>query len=134
MTARRRSSIYADQFVHTNPIPVACRVGDLVCSGVITGREPGTGRVAPTLDEQTAQVFGNLRSVVAASGVTLDDIVRITVWLQDRDDRDSLNREWVAMFPDPLDRPARQVHAEDLGGGVLVQCDFIAVAGGSSTR
>ena len=127
MTSRRRTSIYIDQFAHANPIPAACRIGDHIYSGVITGRDPHTKRPAATLDQQVALMFNHLRTVVEASGASLDDIVKVTVWLADRSDRAAVNREWVAMFPDPDDRPARQAHATQLGDGVLVQCDFVAI-------
>jgi enamine deaminase RidA (YjgF/YER057c/UK114 family) len=127
MSARRRTSIYVEGFTHANPIPAACRIGDFVYSGVITGRDPDTNRPAETLERQVAFMFRHLRTIIEASGATLDDVIKVTVWLKDRSDREAVNREWVAMFPDPQDRPARQAHAADLSGGNLVQCDFIAV-------
>ena len=129
MTTSRRTSIYIDGFAHTNPIPVAARVGGLVYSSLITGRDPATGRQPDTLDQQATFMFQHLRAVVAASGARLDDIIKVTLWLKDRSDRDAVNREWLEMFPDPDDRPARQAHAADLADGVLVQCDFVAVVG-----
>ena len=39
----------------------------------------------------------------------------------------ALNREWIALFPDPADRPARHTMGADLAGGLLAQCDFVAV-------
>ena len=123
----RRQSVYLDEFAHANPIPAACRVGDVVMSGIITGRDAATGRPAATLDEQCSLVFQNLRAVVEAAGAGLDDVVKVTVWLADRSDREALNREWLAMFPDPADRPARQAHPAELGGGVLIACDVTAV-------
>lgn len=123
----RRHSIYVDEFAHVNPIPAAARIGNLIFSGVITGRDPRTGRPAATLQEQTAQMFAHLRSIVERADATTDDIVKITVWLADPSDRSALNAEWLEMFPDPDNRPARQAHAADLRGGVLVQCDFVAV-------
>ena len=41
----------------------------------------------------------------------------------------ALNREWTAAFPDETSRPARHVLKADLGGGILVQADVIAVLG-----
>lgn len=123
----RRTSIYVDSFRHANPIPAACRVGDVVHSGVITGRDPATGRPAETLDRQVELMFGHLRAIVAAAGASVDDIVKVTLWLSDRSDRAAVNREWVAMFPDEADRPARQSHAAVLEDGHLVTCEFVAV-------
>jgi 2-iminobutanoate/2-iminopropanoate deaminase len=117
-----------DSFGHVNPIPAACRIGDLICSGVITGRDPDTGRPADTLDRQCALMFQHMRAIVDAAGASADDIIKVTVWLQDRGDRTALNREWTALFPDPADRPARHTIGADLDGDVLAQCEFVAIA------
>ena len=69
---------------------------------------------------------------LAAAGGTTDDIVKMTFWLADPRDRDALNREWLAMFPDPAHRPARQAVAAQLDGGSLVQCDLFAVLDGAT--
>jgi 2-iminobutanoate/2-iminopropanoate deaminase len=122
----KRHSIYLPEFGHKNPIPAACRIDDLLMSGIVYGLDPATGKVAETLDEQCALMFAHIRSIVTAGGGSTDDIVKITVWLKDRSQRAPVNREWEAMFPDPADRPARQAVAADLTGGILVQCDFVA--------
>ena len=127
MSSRRRS-IYVESFLHVNPTPAACRIGDIVYSAVITGRDPVTNKPAATLDEQAVFLFQHLRAVLSASGVTPDDVVKVNVWLKDRDDRVALNREWLALYPDPDDRPARQSHAADLDNGLLITCEFVAVA------
>jgi 2-iminobutanoate/2-iminopropanoate deaminase len=124
----RRTSVYVETFAHANPIPAACRIGDLVYSGVITGRDPATGAPAETLDRQCEIMFAHLRTIVEAAGASTDDIIKLTVWLKDRTDREALNREWTTLFPDPDDRPARQSHEADLEGGHLITCEFIAVA------
>lgn len=123
----RRTSIYIDGFEHTNPIPAACRVGNLVMSGLIVGRNDETGELPATLDAQSAFVFKHMRTIVETAGGTLDDIVKVNVWLLDRSQRDPINREWLAMFPDPQNRPARQAMQANLSKGMLVQLDFVAV-------
>jgi 2-iminobutanoate/2-iminopropanoate deaminase len=40
---------------------------------------------------QTRQVLENLKTALAASGATLDDVVKVTVYLADRDDRARVN-------------------------------------------
>ncbi len=39
----KRQSIYSDAFSHGNPIPAACRVGDLL----MTGTPEGVGPIVP---------------------------------------------------------------------------------------
>lgn len=124
-TARRRS-IHIDGFKHVNPIPNACRIGNLVMSGVILGRD-ADGKMPESLEAQCANMFGHMRATVEAAGGTTDDIIKMTVWLKDRSQRGPLNAEWLKMFPDEHSRPARHSQHADMEGGSLVQCDFTAV-------
>jgi 2-iminobutanoate/2-iminopropanoate deaminase len=123
----RRKSIYVEGFPHVNPIPNACRIGNLLVSGVINGVDPASGKVPPTLDEQCAFIFRHMRAIVEAGGGTTDDIIKMTVWMKDRSQRQPLNREWLKMFSDERTRPARHTMQGNMDGAVLVQCDFMAV-------
>lgn len=124
-----RESIDLPGFGHANPIPAASRKGPFVFSGAFTGRDPQTGELPATLDEQVTHIFGHVRALMAAVGGTTDDVMKMTVWLAEFRDRDALNREWLAMFPDPASRPARHVQHADLDRGLLVQADVVAVLG-----
>ncbi|MGW6487093.1 RidA family protein [Streptomyces sp. NPDC055056] len=122
-----RTSIDLQGFRHAHPIPAASRIGPLVATGAITGLDPVTGDMAPDADQQFAHVFTHVRTLMAQLGGTTDDILKMTFHLADPDDREALNREWLAMFPDPAGRPARQAIAARLGRGAVVHCDLLAV-------
>jgi 2-iminobutanoate/2-iminopropanoate deaminase len=122
-----RQAIYIDGFAHANPVPAASRIGPFLFTGVLTGRDPETTQMPASLDEQCANVFDRVREVMAAAGGSTDDIAKMTFWLADYRDRDALNREWVAMFPDAATRPARQAMAATLDGGALIHGDLVAV-------
>ncbi len=121
-----RSSIYVGGIGHQSPIPNASRIGNIIVSGLIRGADPATSRLAPTLPEQCAFMFSNMRQTVEAGGATLDDIIKVTIWMKALE-RAPINAEWVNMFPDPAARPARQIMEIVMEEGVLVQCDFMAV-------
>jgi enamine deaminase RidA (YjgF/YER057c/UK114 family) len=126
-TPTTRQTLHIEGFGHVNPIPAAARKGPLLMSGLINGTDPATGHLADGLDAQCAAMFEQIRRILAAGGGTPDDLVRMTVWLKDRSQREPLNRQWLAMFPDPLRRPARMaLHSPDLAGGILVQCEITA--------
>jgi 2-iminobutanoate/2-iminopropanoate deaminase len=125
----KRKAVYVEGFGHKNPIPAASRIGNVIASGIIYGLDVATGKPAATLDEQAKLMFHHLEAIIEAAGGTTDDIVKLTVWMADRSQREAVNREWLAMFPDPATRPARQAMQAELGGGILVQCDFLAVIG-----
>jgi 2-iminobutanoate/2-iminopropanoate deaminase len=121
-----RSSIYVGDIAHRSPMPNASRIGNIIVSGLIRGADPSTGKLAPTLAQQCAFMFRHMRATVEIGGATVDDIIKVTVWMKELT-REPINDEWVEMFPDPASRPARQIMEVPMEPGVLVQCDFIAV-------
>jgi 2-iminobutanoate/2-iminopropanoate deaminase len=124
----KRQSINGSRARHENPIPNACRVGNIIMSSVIGGSNPGTRELPPTLAAQIANVFGHIRHDIEAGGGTVDDIIKVTFWLKDPGaQRVALNEPWVKMFPDPSSRPARHTQQLAADSKALVQADFIAV-------
>ena len=121
-----RHSIHGG-FAHKNPIPNASRIGNVMASSLITGIDPVTGKMPPTIEEQAANMFGHIRSIMEAAGGGTQNILKLTIWLQDVSQRAALNRLWEDMFPDEHSRPARQSMPCPLDGGKLVQCDLLAV-------
>src|SRR5260370_20411784 len=103
----KRRSIEVGGVKHVNPIPSASRKGPFVVSGAISGADPETGKLPAELDAQCHQMFDNVRRVMSAAGGSPDDIVKMTVLIADRSLRETLNRHWGEMFPDPPSRPAR---------------------------
>jgi enamine deaminase RidA (YjgF/YER057c/UK114 family) len=126
----RRVSIEIPGFEHDNPIPAACRVGPLLITSGVSGKEPYTGKYPEGIEAQCAQMFSSIREILKVAGATPEDIAKINVWIKDRDLRPHVNKEWLAMFPDPHSRPARHTFQNpDLPPGMLVQCEVIAYIG-----
>ena len=121
-----RKSIYIDGFVHKNPIPNASRIGNILMSGVIFGKDSRTDQIPETLAEQSALVFSHMKDIVEAAGGTTKDILKVNIYLKDPADRAAVNDEWVKMFPDEHARPARHSHG-GCNPPYLVGCDFTAV-------
>ena len=121
-----RRSIYVGEIAHRSPIPNASRIGNILVSGLIRGFDPATAKLAATLEAQCAFMFQHMRQCAEAGGATVEDIVKVTVWMETLA-REPVNGEWVKMFPDPASRPARQIMEVPMEAGVLVQCDFMAV-------
>lgn len=129
----KRVSIELHGSTHVNPIPAASMIGPFLASGAITGREPDSGDMPTDLGRQCANVFHQVRALLEVVGGTTDDILKMTFHLAAFRDRDALNHEWLAMFPDSTNRPARQVIAAQLDGGALIHCDLLAVVHAPST-
>jgi len=124
----KRESIEIPGFSHANPIPGASRIGNIVMSSVISGRDPSTGQMPDDLAQQIVNVFAHIRSAMEAAGGSPDDIIKITFWVADpATGRAALNGEWQKMFPDASSRPARHTLASHGGGAAQVSCDFVAV-------
>jgi len=125
-----RCSIEVEHFAHgPNPIPAACRVGDVIMTGGIAGSDPATGVVPDDARAQVAHAFANLRRILAAANATADDVVKVSITVRTFDLRATINEEWIAMFPDAASRPARHVTRYDhFGANVALQLEAFAVA------
>ncbi|MDX2202911.1 MAG: RidA family protein, partial [Hyphomicrobiaceae bacterium] len=99
-----RTSIYVEGFGHKNPIPAAARIGNIVASGIIYGLDVATGKPAASLEEQARLMFQHLKTIVEAAGGSVDDILKLNLWMVDRGKREAVNAEWLAMFPDAASR------------------------------
>ena len=125
----RRKSINVPTYSHKNPIPGGSLVGNLLATGIITGRDPKTGQMPGSLEAQVVNMFGHVKSIVEAAGGTMDDVVKLNVTMKDSSQRTAMNDVWLKTFPDEQSRPARQTAQADLDGGMLIHCDFLAVIG-----
>jgi reactive intermediate/imine deaminase len=104
------------------------RAGDTIyVSGQVAldaeGRLVGPGDVVA----QARQALENVKAVLAAGGATLDDVVKVTVYLANVDDRPRVNEVRKAYFG--ANRPASTlVEVSRLAlAGLLVEIEAIAV-------
>ena len=63
-----RRSFEVASMAHTNPIPAVTRVGPLVVSSVIVGRDPGSSNVPESIEAQLANLFHHVGEMLAAAG------------------------------------------------------------------
>ena len=123
----KRINIKVPGLEHMNPIPLATRVGSLLVTGAIPGKDPETGQTGTDLKNQCALMFANIPRIMEAAGGSIDDIVKLAVWLKGND-KTHLNKEWLLMFPKHESQPARQTFQnQDLPQDYLVQCEITAV-------
>jgi 2-iminobutanoate/2-iminopropanoate deaminase len=124
-----RRSIEVPGLRHGAPIPQASVVGNLLVSGGIGPQDPAAGRLPDGTDEQVAMAFANVRRVLTAAGGSVGDIVKVTVFVQDRAIRPVVDKYWVEMFPDEDSRPARHMLRSELQGSMQLQLEVMAVLG-----
>jgi len=109
------------------PIPMGARVGNMLFSSGIMGKDPATNTLPDDVGLQAKYAFQNMLSLLEAGGASLDDLARMTVYIKDETAREAVNEQWLAYFPDPHDRPARHTLTYDLRGGMLLQLEIVAV-------
>jgi len=125
--SRPPRSLEVSGLAHNAPIPLGARVGNLLCSSGISGKDPSTGQLPPDAAMQAGAAFDNMRRLLEAGGATLADVAKLTVYAKDDSVRDAINAEWLRSFPDPADRPARHILLQDLQHGMWLQLEFIAL-------
>jgi 2-iminobutanoate/2-iminopropanoate deaminase len=102
-------------------------VGNLIFVSGQAGREPGSGRLAPTIEAQTEQVLKNIATILEAAGSDLQHVVRCGVFLVDMAEFPKMNDVYARAFGGH--RPARTtVEVSGLPGeGLRVEIDAVAV-------
>jgi reactive intermediate/imine deaminase len=102
----------------------AVRAGGTVYVSGQIGLDPTTMQMADGIDSQTHRVFRNLVAVAAASGLSLDYAVRMTVYLTDLAHFARVNEIMAQYVREPY--PARAaVGVSGLPRGALVEIDAI---------
>jgi reactive intermediate/imine deaminase len=87
--------------------------------------------VEGNLDAQLCQVFENLQRVARAAGGTLDDVVKVTVYLTDLSEYPVVNEVMQRFFNAPF--PARAVvGVAELPMGARAEADAILVLGSAN--
>ena len=108
------------------PYSQAIRVGDLVfVSGQLPLRPGSAEIVGTTIQEQTEQVFANIRAILESAGSGLDRLVKTTVFLARLEDFTGMNEVYRRHMGDVP--PARStVEVGKLPAGALLEIDAIA--------
>lgn len=121
-------SIHVDGYKPANPIPAASRVRNVIATGGIEGYDPKTFVRPKDVREQARLAFRNLRDRIEAGGGSVEDIVKMEIFMKGPEARDAINVEWLEMFPDPNSRPARHVIKYDgLQGDAVLSLLALAI-------
>lgn len=106
----------------------AVRVGNTVyLSGQIALTPEDTLHlIAPDIRNQLFQVFENIKAVATAAGGHLKDIVKLTIYLRDLSEFDTVNEVMARFFSEPY--PARAaVEVSRLPRDAMVEMDAILI-------
>jgi 2-iminobutanoate/2-iminopropanoate deaminase len=102
--------------------------GLVFVAGQVALRPDHAEIVGETIEEQTEQVFANLRAILEEAGTGLDRLVKTTVYLADFGDFAGMNEVYARHVGDQP--PARAtIEVSALPSGAKVEIEAIALAG-----
>lgn len=97
------------------PFTEAVRAGNVVFLSGMLGTD-STGRLAPGgVGPETRQTLENIKAALARNGLTMNDVVKCTVFLADIAEWGAMNTVYATFFPES--KPARSA----VGGTGLVR-------------
>ena len=107
------------------PYSQAIRFGGFVFVSGQLGLKPDHAEVGGSIEDQTEQIFSNLRAILEAAGSSLDKLVKTTVYLVDLDDFQGMNEVYARHVGDRP--PARStVEVAALPSGAKIEIEAIA--------
>jgi len=118
------------RIIHTDDAPAAVgaysqatETDDLVfTAGQIPLTPDGDLLDGAAIDVQTEQALENLRAVLREAGAGMEDVLKVTVFLDDIDDFEEMNATYESFFDDePPARSAVAVHELPKGVGVEIE-------------
>lgn len=111
------------------PYSQAIRVGNLLFASGQIPVDPATGEIAGwEIKVQARQVLLNVKNLLEAAGLTLNDVVKTTVFLRHMSDFAEMNEIYAEFFGE--NRPARStVEVGRLPKDSLVEIETISVFG-----
>lgn len=121
-----RVAFQAEGAATVGPYSHAVQAGDLIYLSGQTPINPTTGKLAEGgIAAQTEQCFENLSNVLKAASLTLDDVIKVNVYLVDMSEFAEMNAVYSKKFSSPY--PARStVGVAELLPGARVEIEMIA--------
>lgn len=87
---------------------------------------PATGEIPEGITAQATQSLANVKAILAEAGLSVDNVVKTTVFLADMNDFTAMNEVYASVFTAPF--PARSaVAVKTLPKNVLVEIEVIAL-------
>ena len=107
------------------PYVQAVRTEGLLFTSGQLGIDPATGKLPEGVEAQTVQSLNNLKAILEEAGMTIDNVVKTTVFLADMADFAAMNEVYMTQFSGTF--PARSAIAvKTLPKNGLVEVEVIA--------
>ncbi|PSJ16995.1 RidA family protein [Nitrosomonas supralitoralis] len=126
MTKQIIHTVDAPQAIGTYSQAIRVSGGDTVYLSGQIGLDPISMQMENGIEAQIQQVFSNLKAVAKASGGSLNDIVKLNIFLTDLDNFALVNEIMASHFAQPY--PARAaIGVKSLPRNALVEMDGVMV-------
>lgn len=107
------------------PYSQAIEVNGMVYTSGVIPIIPQTGEIPAGIKAQAEQVLGNIKNLLEASGTTLENVIKTTVFIKDMNDFATINEIYSSYFTNNC--PARScVEVARLPKDVLMEMEVIA--------
>jgi len=107
------------------PFSPAIKAGDYIFVSGQVGFADAQGREIKGIEAQTKRCLENIKEVLTAAGASLDDVVKVTVFLRNEEDFATMNEIYQSYFV--KDRPARSTVVASLAlPSMLIEMECIA--------
>lgn len=106
------------------PYAQANAAGDFIFTSGQIPLDPATGKlVEGEIEEQSRQVFANLKAILEEAGSGLDKVIKTTCFMADLGDFARMNQVYAEYFPDGVypSRSAFQVGALPMGARLEIE-------------
>lgn len=124
--AQKRAVETVDAPKAVGPYSQAIIANGFVFAAGQIGTDPKTGTLVEGVEAQTEQVLKNIAAVLKASGSSMDDVVKATVFLADMNDFAKMNEIYAKYFKAPF--PARStVQVARLPRDAKIEIEVVAV-------
>ncbi len=94
----------------------------LITAGQLPMTADGTLLADESIGKQTEQALSNVAAILDAEGLTMEDLLKVTVFLDDIDDFEAMNQTYSEFFgPKPPARSAIEVGAVPKGAAIEIE-------------
>lgn len=107
------------------PYSQAIEAGGFVFASGQIPIDPATGNIPDGIEAQAEQALTNVRNLLEAAGLSMDNVVKTSVFISDMNDFAKVNEIYATFFTS--DQPARScVEVARLPKDVLIEVEVIA--------
>ena len=111
------------------PYSPGVMAGDALYLSGQGGRDPAENQLSESVEAQAVQALENIGQVIAAAGLSGDDVVYANAYYSGCDSAPAVDRAFAAAFPKGVDYPRSRICLPRLPGGIATEITLFAESG-----